>query len=218
MKSCFADNSHWPFPLAPLPYAYNALEPSIDRRTLHFHHDKHLKTYLDNLNKALEPYPQYHDWSLTRLLLETHQLPEDIITPVRRNAGGVYNHQLYFSAMTCGDSQPCPDILAAMARDFGTYYNWKRQMKQTAMEVFGSGWAWLVLDQGGKLKILPTANQDTPLPAFPLLVVDVWEHAYYLQYQNRREEYLECWFKLINWQLVCRRYLRGLDCAPATGS
>lgn len=202
------EDSHYPFQLRPLPYAYNALEACIGARTLHFHHDKHLKTYVENLNKALAPFPAYHDWGLEKLLLDLCDLPEDIRASVKDNAGGVYNHQLYFDSMTGCKSQPNETLCEALQSSFGSCENWKSQMKETAMSVFGSGWAWLAVDGNGKLQVVKTPNQDTPLPWRPLLLVDVWEHAYYLQYQNRRADYVENWFSLINWKKVCERYLR----------
>lgn len=195
-----------PFTLKPLPYAYDALEPYIDSRTLCFHHDKHLKAYVDNLNKALAPYPEYQDWRLPELLLHLDKLPEAIRTPVKNNAGGVYNHELYFASMTGQHTSPSPCFLKALTDSFGSYEEWKSEMSQAAVTLFGSGWAWLVADEDGHMKIIKAVNQDVPLPLFPLLPLDVWEHAYYLGYQNRRADYVDCWFSLINWPVVEKRY------------
>ena len=200
---------HYPFQLEPLPYSYDALEPFIDQSTLHFHHDKHLQTYVDNLNKTLAPYPQLHNKTLEELLCNLDDIPADIRTAVQNNGGGVYNHQLYFDSMRSPAGQePCGALEEALVRDFGSVRQWKEQMSQAATGVFGSGWAWLVSDQDGTLMVLTTANQDVPdlklyTSIFP---IDVWEHAYYLQYQNRRPDYVEGWHKLIHWKKAGRRY------------
>ena len=197
---------HYPFPVKPLPYAYNALQPVIDARTLHFHHDKHLKAYVDHLNEALSPYPIYHTWNLEMLLANINELPEQIRRPVWENGGGVYNHQLYFDSMTGKPASPSPALQQAIVSSFGSLAQWKNIMKNAAVSQFGSGWAWMVQDDTGKLQILKTANQDAVFPYRPLLPVDVWEHAYYLQYQNRRADYVENWFRLINWNMVSQRF------------
>lgn len=197
---------HYPFPVKPLPYAYPALQPVIDARTLHFHHDKHLKNYVDRLNEALSPYPVYHTWNLEMLLANINELPEQIRQPVWENGGGVYNHQLYFDSMTGKNTSPSPALQQAVISSFGSLAQWKNIMKSAAISQFGSGWAWTVQDDAGHLQILKTANQDTVFPYRPLLLVDVWEHAYYLQYQNRRADYVENWFRLINWDMVSQRF------------
>ena len=197
---------HYPFPLKPLPYAYNALQPVIDARTLHFHHDKHLKTYVDRLNEALSPYPMYHTWNLEMILANINELPEQIRRSVWENGGGVYNHQLYFDFMTSRSTSPSPAFQQAVITSFGSMAQWKNTMKNAAVTLFGSGWAWTVQDDSGQLKILQTANQDAVFPYRPVLLVDVWEHAYYLQYQNRRADYVENWFRLINWDVVSQRF------------
>lgn len=200
------DTEHYPFRLKPLPYHCHALTPCISARTLFFHHNKHLQAYVDNLNKALASYPAYHQWNLEKLLTNLDGLPDEIRTAVHNNAGGVYNHQLYFDSMTGCRNEPCPIMKKAIQDAFGSCEEWKKQMKEAAVSQFGSGWAWLVTDGFGALKIVKTSNQDTPLPLHPLLLVDVWEHAYYLQYQNRRPEYADNWFCLINWKKVAERY------------
>lgn len=197
------------FVVRPLPYEYDDLEPVLDEETLHFHHDKHYKAYVDNLNSVLADYPELQKKSLLELLTKLEKLPEAIRTPVRNNGGGVYNHELYFDGMKGKCEQGVTGPLAeAIDRDFGSYKKWKEQMKQAGLSQFGSGWAWLLADGAGKLSIVQTANQDVPdlLLYTPVLLVDVWEHAYYLQYQNRRAEYLEGWFDIINWRKACRRY------------
>lgn len=199
----------YPFIVRPLPYEYDALMPVLDEDTLHFHHDKHYKTYVDNLNNALSDYPELQKKSLKELLSAIETLPTQVQAAVRNNGGGVYNHELYFDSMKNPVGQEPEGALAeAIDRDFGSYRQWKEQMKQAAVGKFGSGWAWLVSDGKGKLSIVQTANQDVPdLKEYtPIFLVDVWEHAYYLQYQNRRADYVEAWFDLINWRKAEKRY------------
>ena len=189
---------HYPFSLPPLPYAYDALTPQLDQRTLHFHHDKHFAAYADNLNKLLADQPEYQSWSLEQLCRDWCQLPDDIRQGVRNNAGGVYNHDLYFKTMApTPASAPSGDLAGAVTRDFGDLHALKDALKAAALGVFGSGWAWVVFDREGRLSVQKTANQDTPLPLCPLLTCDVWEHAYYLQYQNRRADYFEAWWRTL---------------------
>ncbi|MCI9319459.1 MAG: superoxide dismutase [Lachnospiraceae bacterium] len=199
----------YPFVAKPLPYEYDALVPVLDQETMHFHHDKHYKTYVDNLNAALSDYPELQKTGLSDLLRQIDKLPAAIQTPVRNNGGGVYNHELYFDSMKSPVGQePSGILLEAINRDFGSLQQWKEQMKQAAVGRFGSGWAWLVTDKDGKLSIVQTANQDVPdlNKVTPVFLVDVWEHAYYLQYQNRRADYVEGWFSLINWRKAEKRY------------
>ena len=193
----------YPFRLPELPYAYHALEPFIDQRTMYFHHDKHLKTYIDNLNKALEAYPEYQTWTLEELLTRLPELPEELRTPVRNNGGGVYNHEMYFHLMAPA-GQP---FSTEVAEAFGGEDNWKHQMKAAALGQFGSGFAWLVRDTTGALKIIALPNQDNPLTIGlqPILPLDVWEHAYYLKHQNLRSDYIDDWFHVINWNAVEQR-------------
>ena len=199
----------YPFVVRPLPYEYDALNPVLDEKTLHFHHDKHYKTYVDNLNAALSDYPELQQLGLSDLLRQINQLPLAVQTAVRNNGGGVYNHELYFDAMKSPVGQvPSGLLLEAIVRDFGSYNQWKEKMKQAAVSKFGSGWAWLLTDSDGNLSIEQTSNQDVPdLEKYvPIFLVDVWEHAYYLQYQNRRTDYVEGWFNLINWRKAEKRY------------
>lgn len=193
----------YPFRLPELPYAYHALEPFIDQRTMYFHHDKHLKTYIDNLNKALEAYPEYQTWTLEELLTRLPELPEELRTPVRNNGGGVYNHEMYFHLMAPA-GQP---FSTEVAEAFGGEDNWKRQMKAAALGQFGSGFVWLVRDTTGAMKIIALPNQDNPLTIGlqPILPLDVWEHAYYLKHQNLRSDYIDDWFHVINWNAVEQR-------------
>lgn len=199
----------YPFVVKPLPYEYDALTPVLDANTLTFHHDKHYKTYVDNLNNTLADYPELQKMSLKELLTSLEELPAAAQTPIRNNGGGVYNHDLYFDAMKCPVGQePAGALAEALERDFGSYQQWKEKMKQAAVSKFGSGWAWLLADENGILTIQQTANQDVPnLEVYtPIFLVDVWEHAYYLQYQNRRPDYVDGWFTLINWKKAARRY------------
>ncbi|MDR0963134.1 MAG: superoxide dismutase [Clostridium sp.] len=203
----------YPFVTQPLPYEYDALSPIIDETTLHVHHDKHYQTYVNNLNSTLADYPELQKLSLRELLGQISNLPSGIITPVRNNGGGVFNHQLYFGSMTIPNQEdPTGALAEAIERDFGSLLQWREGMKQAALGQFGSGWAFLVLDTTGKLLIVKVANQDVPDFSLytPLLLVDVWEHAYYLQYQNRRADYVDGWFKLINWRKVAKRYDEAL--------
>lgn len=199
--------AHYPFTLPPLPYAYDALAPELDERTMHFHHDKHFAAYVDNLNKLLESRPEYQGWPLERLMQDWAELPEDIRQGVRNNAGGVYNHDLYFNTLRpLPAAAPGAVLQGAIDRDFGGMQELKSALRTAALGQFGSGWAWLVSDGDGRLSVRRTPNQDSPLPLMPLLGCDVWEHAYYLPYQNRRDEYFEAWWRLIDWPGVTRRY------------
>lgn len=202
----------YPFVVRPLPYEYDDLLPVLDEDTLRFHHDKHYKTYVDNLNRALADYPELQKMTLTELLVRLEKLPQAVRSDIRKNGGGVFNHVFYFDGLTCKpDQMPEGRLKEAIERDFGSYRDWREQMLREAQTLFGSGWVWLVSDAGGKLMILSTANQDTPdlKNMVPLAALDVWEHAYYLQYQNRRAEYAEGWLRLINWRKAERLYESG---------
>ena len=198
----------YPFELRPLPFSYTALSPEISETTLHFHHDKHLQAYVDNLNKALTDCPELQRLSLEELLQTLDQIPEPKRTAIRNNGGGVYNHYLYFDCMGGKGGHPCGPLAQAMDRAFGSYEEWKLRMKEAAMGQFGSGYAWLVCGNGGGLSVVKTPNQDCPITQgqWPLLCFDVWEHAYYLDYQNRRADYVDAWFNLIKWDFVQNRY------------
>lgn len=199
----------YPFVVRPLPYEYDALNPVLDEKTLHFHHDKHYKAYVDNLNAALSDYPELQQMGLSDLLRGINHLPPAVQTAVRNNGGGVYNHELYFDAMKSPVGQvPSGLLLEAIVKDFGSYNQWKEKMKQAAVSKFGSGWAWLLTDSNGNLSIEQTSNQDVPdLEIYtPIFLIDVWEHAYYLQYQNRRADYVDGWFNLINWRKAEKRF------------
>jgi Fe-Mn family superoxide dismutase len=198
------------FEIPSLPYAYDALEPFIDAQTVELHYSKHHATYLKNLNTALEKYPQYFDQKLESLLGGLESLPEDIRGVVRNNGGGVYNHNIYWAIMgPKRGGEPVGKLAATIQSTFGGFSSFKEQLEKAGLTRFGSGWAWLSRKKDGSLTIHSTPNQDTPLAEglFPVLGVDVWEHAYYLKYQNRRAEYLTNWWNVVNWEEVERRFL-----------
>jgi len=192
-----------------LPYAYNALEPYIDARTMEIHYTKHHQTYIDNLNAALQKYPELLVIPLPELLKNIATVPEDIRTAVRNNGGGHENHSLFWYMMQKNAVlQPSGVVLDAIIKKFGSFAQFKEQFTAAAKSRFGSGWAWLVMDKTGSLAVTSTANQDSPLSegAYPLLGLDVWEHAYYLKYQNKRVDYIEAWWHVINWSFVEERF------------
>ncbi len=198
-----------PFELSPLPYSYEGLEPYIDARTVEIHYTKHHATYLNNCNKALEKYPQFSNHSIETLLSDLSILPEDIRTTVKNNGGGFYNHNLYWENMQPPtSSKPAGQLLHKIVDTYGDLAKMKEEMERTGLGRLGSGYAWLCQKMDGSLQILATLNQDCPLSdgLKPLLVVDVWEHAYYLKYQNRRAEYLTNWWNLVNWTIVNNRF------------
>lgn len=192
------------FKLPELPYAYNALEPVMDEATLHFHHDKHHATYTANLNKALESHPELAEKSIRYLIAHLNLLPEDIRGAVRNNGGGYFNHALFWDMMAPeGSTSFGGPVAGQIEKDFGSFEKFKKKFSAAAVSQFGSGWAWLVWNKD-HLEVLSTANQDNPLTEGkkPLLALDVWEHAYYLQYQNRRPDFVEAFFRIINWDYV----------------
>jgi Fe-Mn family superoxide dismutase len=196
-----------PYEVPPLPYDYNALESTIDEETMHLHHDKHHQAYVTNANKALEG-TEYADKPVEEVLKNLSSLPSDKQGPVRNNAGGHYNHSLFWEWMSPdGGGEPDGDLRSALDEAFGSFDDFKSQFKAAGVGRFGSGWAWLVHD-GSKLAIVSTANQDNPISdgQTPLLGVDVWEHAYYLKYQNRRPDYLDAWWDVVNWSKVAEGY------------
>jgi Fe-Mn family superoxide dismutase len=197
--------------LPPLPYDYAALEPHIDRQTMEIHHTKHHQGYVNNLNAALDKHPELHKKTLDELLRGINTVPEDIRTAVRNNAGGHHNHSLFWTVMAPagkgGGGEPHGALADAVKKTFGDFAKFQEQLAAAATTRFGSGWAWLALN-GGKLEIFSTANQDSPVMdgKIPILGLDVWEHAYYLKYQNRRPEYIAAWWNVVNWAEVERRY------------
>ncbi len=202
-------NEHYPFVNPPLPYAYNALEPYIDEKTMHLHHDRHLQTYVDNLNKALSDYPELQSLALTQLL-ENDRLPE----AVKNNAGGVFNHLFYFDGMSNSRRRSeAGELYSVIINNFESLDSFYNTFKNRALSVFGSGYAWLVLDKKGGLKIISTANQDTPLAQnlCPIAVVDVWEHAYYLKHYNERAAYFDDWFNVVDWDHANRLHQQCVE-------
>lgn len=199
------------YQLASLPYSFDALEPFIDAQTMEIHHDKHHAAYLTNLNKALESAPELAAKPAEDLLKDLNAVPEAIRTAVRNNGGGYVNHNFFWESMAprAGGQAPTGSGLAkAIDAAFGGFDPFKEKFAQAAMTRFGSGWAWLALDKSGKLTVYSTANQDSPLSEGlnPLLGIDVWEHAYYLKYQNRRADYVGAWWNVVNWEKVVERY------------
>ena len=199
-----------PFTLPNLPYAHNALEPHIDKMTMEIHHGKHHATYVNNVNKALESAPDLANVSIEELLAsECTKAPEAIRTAVRNNGGGHANHSLFWQIMSPnGGGKPSGALADAIASTFGGFDTFKEKFTNAAVTRFGSGWAWLVI-HAGKLGLYSTANQDSPLMQghIPILGLDVWEHAYYLKYQNRRPEYVAAWWNVVNWPEVEKRFL-----------
>jgi len=193
------------FKLPDLGYDFAALEPYIDAKTMEIHHDKHHATYVTKLNEALEKAPDWHDKSVEEILKDIKSVPEEIRTAVQNNGGGHHNHTMFWETMRPGGSKELPE---AIIKTFGNLEDFKTKFTETAVGRFGSGWAWLV-DNGGKLEIYSTANQDSPLMEgkTPILGLDVWEHAYYLKYQNRRPEYIEAWWNVVNWDVVSTRLI-----------
>jgi len=201
-----------PFKLPPLPYAVDALEPHLDARTMEIHHDKHHAAYVAALNKAVAEFPDQARQSVEALvgLLET--VPEKIRTIVRNHGGGHLNHSLFWQMMAKnGGGQPKGDLAKAIEDQFHTFTSFKEEFTKAALGQFGSGWAWLTVDSNKKLYVEATANQDCPLTRrhTPLLGIDVWEHAYYLKYQNRRADYVAAFFNVVNWDFVSERYQRA---------
>ena len=198
------------FELPALPYAFDALEPYIDAKTVEIHYTKHHATYLKNLNTAIEKYPEFFEWDLEKVVSHLDQIPEDIRTAVRNNGGGVFNHNIYWFNLCphSDDNQPAGRIAQAISKAFGDFSAFKAEYEKAGLGRFGSGYAWLSAKPDGALVLHSTPNQDSPVQEglIPLLVVDVWEHAYYLKYQNRRAEYLGNFWNIINWKEVENRY------------
>jgi len=196
------------FELPPLPYDYAALEPTIDEATMKLHHDKHHQAYVTNLNGAVEKHPELGKKTPEELISNLDSVPEDVRAVVRNNGGGHVNHTMFWQIMKPkGGGAPDGPIATQINADFGDFESFKKTFNETTAKQFGSGWGWLVW-QGGKLAIVTTANQDNPLSQglYPILGNDVWEHAYYLKYQNRRPEYLAAWWNTVNWEEVNKRF------------
>jgi len=206
-----------PHVLTPLPYACNALEPHLDARTVEIHHDKHHATYVNNLNAALEKHPALFEKSIEDLVRDLKSVPEDIRTAVRNNGGGTINHDLYWATMgPNGGGQPSGELAAAINKSFGSFDAFKEKFSKTAAAQFGSGWGWLCVAPDKTLCVCSTPGHDNPImtgfaacPGTPILVVDVWEHAYYLKFQNRRADFIATWWNVINWQKVAELFAQA---------
>ena len=197
------------FALPPLPYDYAALEPHSDARTMEIHHTKHHQAYVNNLNAALEKAPEFQQKSLDDIIANLSKVPEAVRTAVRNNAGGHWNHSMFWLIMSPkGGGDPGGNLGDAIAESFGDVSKLREQFNATASSRFGSGWAWVVANGAGALKIESTPNQDNPAMdgRYPILGLDVWEHAYYLKYQNRRADYINAWWNVVNWPEVAKRY------------
>ncbi len=198
-----------PFETQPLPYPYDGLAPYIDAETLRVHHDVLYKRYVDKLNAALEKYPDYYCYSLEELILGSAWLPAPISETVHDQAGGAFNHQFYFNTMDPAPNDlPKGGLKSAIDGTFGSFNEFRKAFKEKGMEVFGSGWTWLCMDPRGGLKIINTANQDTPFGVglHPIICADIWEHAYFLQYKAARDQYLEAWFEVADWKKAGKTY------------
>ncbi len=200
------------FELPPLPYSFDALEPHIDARTMEIHHDRHHATYVTNLNKALEGHDTWLSLDIDELMARIHEVPEHIRTAVNNNGGGHANHSLFWTLMSPqGGGEPTGDLANAINSTFGDFASFKEKFKAAGLGRFGSGWAWLVVDGSGALSIINTLNQDSPLSQGlkPILGVDVWEHAYYLKYQNKRADYIDAWWNVVDWNRVADLYAKA---------
>jgi Fe-Mn family superoxide dismutase len=199
----------YPFKLPELGFPYNALEPHIDAQTMEIHYTKHHQAYVNNLNAALEKHAAFQKKEVEDLLSSLSDLPTDVQTAVRNNGGGHLNHTMFWQWLKPGGSkEPSGKLLDDIKATFGAFDTFKEQFTQAGTTRFGSGWAWLALDRSGKLKVYSTANQDTPIMEGnrPVLGLDVWEHAYYLKYQNRRPDYIKAWWNVVNWSAVAQAY------------
>lgn len=201
-----------PYELPPLPYAYNALEPHIDEQTMRIHHDKHHAAYVNNVNQALEGHSDLASMPVEQLMASLDTVPESVRTKVNNNGGGHANHSLFWQIMSPdGGGEPTGDLGDAINATFGSFAAFKEQFAHAATGRFGSGWAWLVVDGSGKLEITSTPNQDSPISQgkTPLLGLDVWEHAYYLKYQNQRPAYITAWWNVVSWPKVAELYAQA---------
>ncbi len=211
LQATQAPSSSGPFTLPPLGYAADALEPHIDAQTMTIHHDRHHQTYVTNLNNAVAGSPELRSRPIEDLVKNLSTLPETVRTAVRNNGGGHLNHTMFWTSLKKGGSAPpSAELGRAITGDFSTFDSMKTQLAAAAMSVFGSGWAWLSVEPGGKLVIEGTPNQDNPITKGnrPLVGIDVWEHAYYLKYQNRRRDYVDAIFNVIDWDVVQQRFLK----------
>jgi Fe-Mn family superoxide dismutase len=196
-----------PYTLPPLPYPADALEPYIDKMTMEIHHDRHHKAYVDNANKALESAPEWANKPVEELLRNIQSVPEKVRQALTNNAGGHANHSMFWQIMAKGGGKPSGPLADDINKTFNDFAGFQAKLKEAAVGRFGSGWAWLVLADG-KLQVINTLNQDSPYmnKQMPLLGIDVWEHAYYLKYQNKRADYVDAWWNVVNWNAVGQRY------------
>jgi Fe-Mn family superoxide dismutase len=198
-----------PFELPKLPYDYNALEPYLDAMTMEVHYSKHHAAYTNKLNAALENNPEFFEKNIVEILSDLESVPAPIRTAVRNNGGGYYHHNIWWEQFSPNKGgEPNGDLAQAINSYFGNFSEFKNTLKNAALTVFGSGWAWLVKDSDGKLSVIGTPNQDSPasMGLEPLLGIDVWEHSYYLKYQNRRDEYIENFWHVVDWDAIAKRY------------
>jgi Fe-Mn family superoxide dismutase len=205
------------FTLPPLPYAYNALEPYIDEKTVKLHHDVHHQAYVNNLNKALANQPKYSGYTLDELIMKVDRLPKEIRIAVRNNGGGHYNHSFFWKILTPAENSRFGGMIEpAIIKKFGSFDNFKTAFENAAVSRFGSGWAWLIVTKDGSLEIISTPNQDNSLmdlaetKGIPVLTIDVWEHAYYLKYQSKRADYVKAFWNIVNWDEVNKLYTQAL--------
>lgn len=205
------------YTLPPLPYAYNALEPAIDQETMKLHHDKHHAAYVANLNEAVNSVPELRKRSLEDMLKNLSAVPASVRTAIQNNGGGHYNHSFFWMCMSPDGGELTPPVKKALEKQFKTIEGFEEQFSNAAKKVFGSGWAWLCMNHSGDLVIITTSNQDTPLEKdlIPLLVLDVWEHAYYLKYHNVRPDYISAWWDVVNWKQVDLNYKNALKIVTA---
>lgn len=196
--------------LPDLPYEFDALEPTIDAKTMQIHHDLHHGGYVNKLNAAVESHPELQEKSLEDILKNLDVIPDEIRTAVQNNGGGHWNHSFFWKIMKPGGSTPEGEVSDAINESFGSFDAFKEQFSQAAATLFGSGWAWLVKDDSGKLSIIKTVNQDNPISVNmqPVLGLDVWEHAYYLNYQNKRADYINKWFDILNWEEINKNFIK----------
>lgn len=201
----------YPFKLPQLPYDYNALEPHIDEQTMRIHHTKHHQTYIDKLNAALEPHKELHNKSVEDLLKNLAAVPDAIRTAVRNHGGGHLNHSFFWPLMIMDAPSPEGDVVSAIEEKFGSFDKFKEQFSTAAANQFGSGWGWLVLNQG-RLEIMTTPNQDSPISQhrMPVLGLDLWEHSYYLKFQNKRPDYIAAWWNVVNWEEVNKHFKEAM--------
>lgn len=213
LKPYLFQSLKYPYTLPTLPYAYEALEPHFDKETMTVHHQKHHQTYIDTLNAALAQHPEYQNYTLEELLISLASLPATIKAAVQNHGGGHYNHSLFWPLLSPSfEQQPSIMMLDLLIKNFGSFEQFREDFTKAARTCFGSGWAWLCLDKHNNLKIIATANQDNPLSQElrPIIGLDVWEHAYYLKYQNKRMDYVQAWWHIINWHQVDEIYKKAL--------